>query len=251
MPYVPMSAGGGGGETITPTWGPKVTAVDGDGYITEVEYYSSAPDATFVPQYSFYAPSTATTGMYYRLKKLTFMEPCNLEKLETWAFYNCPELEIDRLPDSITSIGSTCFYKNQKLNLKEVLLPVASSSNAIEGGAFSMCTGLKTLKLRAYQLGTSGTATNANPLSGCTGLTHVWLSKEIVRIWASSSNIQVFRQCSKSLKIFTDVPDADSIPSSWGSFWNYVDSTLCETSYNVSESEFEQIVNDAYGEPIY
>ena len=59
----------------------------------------------------------------------------------------------------------------------------------------------------------------------CTGLEGVYLPSSVTTITASSYSNAPFRNCSSSLVIYTDVANVESIPSGWGAYWNYYDSS--------------------------
>lgn len=174
--------------------------------------------------------------------------PEGIETIPQNAFHNCSSLALTHLPPNLQKIDAVAFggastsYTKPNMNLREIAV-----SGDIGKQAFAYNTGLKTLKIKCARLGTASNAAAA--FQNCTGLTHVWLSSEIGQIYASSYSYAPFYNCGQNVVLYTD---AASKPNVWGSYFNYYASGKTLTvNYGVTEEQFEEIVNTAYGETIY
>ena len=178
--------------------------------------------------------------------------PWGIEEIQESGFNYCTSITLSELPETLIYIGSAAF--KQCYNL--ALTSIPDSVDFLGDSAFYGCTGLKTMKLKC-NIGKAGGDAEAlddgQTFGWCDGLTHVWLSEGIEDIYAGSNNINApFKGCSSNLVLYTDVVDANNVPSGWVNTWdNYSELDKLTVIYNTSESDFNNIVNSAYGETIY
>lgn len=96
---------------------------------TGLEKITLPPLVTSLPSYMFH---TATS-----LKEVVFYDNCQLTSFPTEMFKSCTALEHVDVPDSVTTIGGSCFISCS--NLKSVTM---SSVTKINSNAFNGCTSL-------------------------------------------------------------------------------------------------------------
>ena len=131
-----------------------------------------------------------------------------------WAFANCSGLTSVTIGDSVTSIGEGAFCDCSGLT-GELIIP--DSVTSIGNSAFSLCSGLTGELIIPDSVTSIGTLA----FFSCSGLTSVYVTTSVTTISASGYYDAPFRNCSSSLVIYTDVVDASSVPSGWGTYWNY------------------------------
>ena len=154
-----------------------------------------------------------------------------------YAFYECSGLTGELIiPDSVTSIGYSAFYECSGLT-GELIIP--DSVTSIGNYAFDSCSGLTSViignsvtsignytfdscsGLTSVIIGNSVTSIGNDAFFSCSGLTSVYIPSTATTISTSSYSRSPFYNCSSSLVIYTNVANAESIPSGWGTYWNY------------------------------
>ena len=141
--------------------------------------------------------------------------PDSVISIGGYAFDSCSRLTSVTIPDSVTSIGECAFRFCS--GLTSVTIP--DSVTSIGNGAFSSCSGLTSVIIPNSVTSINGA------FSHCSGLTSVYIPSTVTTISASSYSSSPFYCCSSNLKIYTDVANASSKPSGWGTYWNYYDSS--------------------------
>ncbi|MBR2909892.1 MAG: leucine-rich repeat domain-containing protein [Clostridia bacterium] len=134
------------------------------------------------------------------------------------AFQYCSELTSLTIGNGVTSIGNSAFYKCSGLT-GELIIP--DSVTSIGDYAFYYCSGLTGELI----IPDSVTSIGDSAFSYCRGLTSVYIPSSVTSISASSYSYAPFSLCSSSLVIYTDVANASSKPSGWGTYWNYYSSS--------------------------
>ena len=139
--------------------------------------------------------------------------PDSVTSIRSWAFSYCSGLTGSLIiPDSVTIIGDYAF--DSCSGLTSVTIP--DSVTSIGNSAFEVCSGLTSVTI-----GNSVTIIRDCAFYYCSGLTSVYIPSSVTTISASSYANAPFNGCSSSLVIYTDVANAESKPSGWGTSWNY------------------------------
>ena len=160
---------------------------------------------TSVGKSAFYCCSGLTGGLSI---------PENITTVEAYVFYNCSGLTGELvIPDGVTSIGSNAFYGFSGLT-GELIIP--DSVTSIGNSAFNSCSGVTSVTIP-----NSVTSIGNYAFQYCSGLISVYVPTSVTTISASAYYNAPFYNCSSSLVIYTDVANAESIPSGWGAYWNY------------------------------
>ena len=75
-------------------------------------------------------------------------------------------------------------------------------------------------------------------------ITSVYIPSTVLKISATSYSNSPFYNCLSTLTIYTDVVDASSKPSGWGTYWNYyANGSSLNVVYNTSLEDYEAIIN--------
>ena len=121
------------------------------------------------------------------------------------------------LPDSLISIGDYAFTSCQGLTS----LKIGNNVTNIGEGAFLNCRGLS----GSIIIPNSVTSIGERAFGGCTGLEKIFIPSSATTISAPDYYSAPFLDCSSSLVIYTDVANAESVPSGWNTYWNYYSSS--------------------------
>lgn len=152
------------------------------------------------------------------------------------AFTSCKFTGELTIPNSVTSIGN-CAFAYCRGFTGNLIIP--DSVVSIGGAAFDDCSGFTgnlIIPNSVISLGSSS-------FSRCSGLKSTYLPSSVTTITASTYYSAIFFNSLSSLVIYTDVVDANSIPSGWGTYWNYYDSSTQYTvNYGVSLEEYKAAV---------
>ena len=193
------------------------------------------------------------------------------------AFYNCSGLTSITIPDSVTSIGDSAFYNCSGLTSITIgsgvtsigeeafydcsgltSITIGSGVTSIGGNAFYNCSGLTSItigsgvtsigdfafedctSLTSITIPDSVTSIGELAFSFCTSLTSIYIPNSVIIFNPSSSYLNSsFRFCSSSLKIYCG---ASSKPSSWGTYWNYYNtSTALSTTWGVTREQYNSL----------
>lgn len=174
---------------------------------------------------SFTAVGTRAFFEQSHLKKVTL--PKKLETIQDYAFYKCSSLDLDELPDSVSSIGlyafgySTITMAKLPENLKTIsgsafyhssitVDRIPSTVESVGANAFNSCP-IKNIEIAAKEL-------KALVFQGCTQLEKVWFRSTCETVAATGSASYPFRMCSADLEIYAE---PDSKPAGWESYYNY------------------------------
>ena len=150
-------------------------------------------------------------------------------------FVGCTSIESITIPNSIKSIGGNAFSSCSNL----INLSIPSSVLTINDWAFSGCSGLLEIVIPE-----SVQSIRIGVFKGCTSLTSIYIPSTVTTISASGYNTSPFYNCSNTLTIYTDVVDASSKPSGWGTYWNYrVNVSQIPVEWGCSLEEYEGIIN--------
>ncbi|MBR2909645.1 MAG: leucine-rich repeat protein, partial [Clostridia bacterium] len=179
--------------------------------------------------------STNTIIQGFNCTDLSVLE--EVTSIGDYAFYECSGLTGELIiPDSVTSIGYSAFYECSGLT-GELIIP--DSVTSIGNYAFDSCSGLTSViignsvtsignytfdscsGLTSVIIGNSVTSIGNDAFFSCSGLTSVYIPSTATTISTSSYSRSPFYNCSSSLVIYTNVANAESIPSGWGTYWNY------------------------------
>ncbi|MBR2909103.1 MAG: leucine-rich repeat domain-containing protein, partial [Clostridia bacterium] len=146
--------------------------------------------------------------------------------------FNCTDLSV---LEEVTSIGKSAFAGCSGLT-GELIIP--DSITSIGNSAFSSCRGLTSVTI-----GDSVTSIRISAFSYCSGLTSVYIPSSVTTIFASSYSWSPFYNCSSSLVIYTDIANAESVPSGWGTYWNYRSSSATHTTnYGYTLEQYKSAV---------
>lgn len=184
---------------------------------------------------TFDAPELTTISRSYVFADCNTMESIELNKLSSMSgnynFQNCTYLTNVNFP-LLTTIPNYTFTGNTALN--NVSIP---SVTTINNNGFYNCRSLNKIQLPA-------TLTNIGQAAfrNCAGLQKIWIPKECVTITASSSSAS-YRpfNYARNLEIYTD---ADSKQSGWGTYWNYLTSSMQATVH------YSSTLNDYNAQPV-
>ena len=169
---------------------------------------------------------TAISPETFSIIKLKSVDFGNkITELSAMAFYNCKYLVNVHIPDSVVSIGSSCF-KNCS-NLESVSF--GSGIKTIGSSAFRSCT-----KLSSIDLPNSVETIGSNCFYGCSNLESVNLGSGIKTIGSSA-----FQSCTKLSSI--DIPDSVETIGLYcfSSCSNLKSATLGSNVKTISERAFE------------
>ncbi|MBR2909679.1 MAG: leucine-rich repeat protein, partial [Clostridia bacterium] len=157
-------------------------------------------------------------SVFYGCSGLTsVIIPDSVTSIGRYAFYGCSGLTGSLImPDSVTSIGNFAFNGCSGLT-GSLIMP--DSVTSIGSAAFEYCSGLTSVIIP-----NSVKSIGNEAFSSCSGLASVYIPSSVATISASSDYSAPFNGCSSSLVIYTDVANASSKPSGWGTYWNYYDS---------------------------
>ncbi|MBQ9790518.1 MAG: leucine-rich repeat domain-containing protein, partial [Clostridia bacterium] len=180
-------------------------------------------------------PASVTSigdSAFYRCTSLTDINiPYGVTNIGESAFEYCTGLTSVNIPDSVTSIGNGAFF--YCTSLTDINIP--DSVTSIGSQAFYSCSGLTEINI------TNGvTNIGESAFEYCTGLTHIFVPSTVTTISASGYYNSPFYGCSSSLVIYTDVANASSKPSRWGTYWYYYGSNKTLTvKYGYSRENYE------------
>lgn len=201
---------------LPPTKGFVVDAWNTNGYPTEVTILG----LTYLPSYYFYQYASYKNVFGY-VSKVNLPE--GLTSIGTTCFYRCSNLKTVKLPSTLKTISTQAFYLCT--SLEDIELP--SSLNTIENGVFSNCSALKTITIP------SGVAVlNQNCFYECSSLEEIIFLGDVTKI-----NSMVFNGCNKLAKmVFKNVTNVVSLSSSItdtliasGTGYVYVPDTLVDS----------------------
>ncbi|MBR2908724.1 MAG: leucine-rich repeat domain-containing protein, partial [Clostridia bacterium] len=163
--------------------------------------------------------------------------------IEKYAFYSCSGLIGDLIiPNSVIIIGEGAFQGCSNLAGE---LTLSENIQTIDNLAFNGCKGLtgnliipNSVTTIGYSvffgcrgftgnliIGSGVTSIGRAAFASCSGLTSVYIPSGITTISAASSSDLPFVACSSGLTIYTDVANNSSVPSGWGTYWNYYNSS--------------------------
>lgn len=179
---------------LPPTKGFVVDAWNTSGYPTEITIVG----LTSLPSNYFYQYSSYKNVFGYALKVNL---PEGLTSIGSTCFYRCSNLKTIKLPSTLKTISTQAFYLCSGLEYIE--LP--SSLTTLENAVFSSCSALKTITIP------SGiTALNQNCFYDCSSLEEIIFLGNITKI-----NSMVFNGCAKLAKmVFKNVTNVVSLSSS-------------------------------------
>ena len=121
------------------------------------------------------------------------------------------------LCDNIKIVGPSTFYGY------DGYINICDSIQEIGSYAFSGCSGLT----GSLIIPDSVTSIGKLAFNNCSGLTSIYIPGSLTTMAVSIYHDSPFYNCSSSLVFYTDVTNASSKPSGWGTYWNY--KTLSET----------------------
>lgn len=175
-------------------------------------------------------------------------------------FYQCFSMKEIRIPSLIKSLQSNfCLsaFSLQKINLEGITGDIAAgmfqgckslrnitkiNCNTLGGRAFMACSINGKLKLNCTKIGSANTYSGGMVFNSCTALEKIWISNKCTSIngtGSTSTSYMPFVNCSKNLKLYLEAEEA---PSTFGTHWNYVNSSTALTvAYGVSEEEFDAL----------
>ena len=140
--------------------------------------------------------------------------PNTVDKINSYAFYNCTSLTSVEIGDSVTSIGSGVFCGCDSLTSVEI----PNSVTSIGSSAFSNCT-----SLTSVEIGDSVTSIGYSAFENCTSLTNVEIPDSVTSIGSDA-----FYKCTS----LTSVEIGDSVTS----IGNYAfDSCTSLTSVHIDD----------------
>ena len=164
--------------------------------------------------------------------------PESVTSIGNQAFSRCTGLISIEIPDNVTSINQSTFSGCTSLTTIEI----PESVTSIGSDAFRGCTGLTEIEI-PDNVTTIGTGA----FHGCTGLTSIYIPNSVTTVkrdatYSDPSYYSLFINCLSSLKIYTGVKE-DEIPSGWGTYWNYYDSSnTLNVTYGVTREEYESLI---------
>ncbi|MBQ3158799.1 MAG: leucine-rich repeat domain-containing protein, partial [Clostridia bacterium] len=147
--------------------------------------------------------------------------------------FDCTDLSV---LEGVASIGNYAFSDCRGLTGN---LTIPDSITSIGNSAFFYCTGLT----GSLIISDSVTSIGKEAFYYCEGLTSVYIPSTVTTISASSYYYAPFNGCSSSLVIYTDVANASSVPSGWGTYWNYRSSSATyTTNYGYTLEQYKSAV---------
>lgn len=181
-----LSTGGGSGDA-TPAYkilartsdsGTSLTLPEGVTTIGDFAFYNNnkismivANSVTDIGQYAF-GRGTLVSNQQVALTRAIFNELLSIQSnafydnnkisdvtmpkvrtIEQSAFYQCSNLELSALPNTIETIGSSAFYKCTKLAIDQI----PTSIKSIGAGAFQYCNGITDLTISAIPITANAT----------------------------------------------------------------------------------------------
>ena len=144
--------------------------------------------------------------------------PNSVKTMGNGAFGSCFGFDGSlKLSNSLTEIPKQAFYRCEELT---GTLEIPEGVTTIGDEAFSGCAFTGTIIIDDHIKSVGYKA-----FASLTKLEKVFVSKDIETISATGTNYGLFIQGSSNLVIYTDVANAESIPSGWGTYWNYYNSS--------------------------
>ena len=172
-------------------------------------------------------------GGFKNYKGPSITIPDSVTSISDNAFNGCTGLTTISIPDSVTSIGNNAF--SGCTGLTSITIP--DSVTSIGSSAFYGFTSLKSI-----EISDSVTSIGYYAFQNCTGLTSIYIPSSVTTINAPYYPPAPFYGCSSTLKIYTGVKE-DEIPSGWGTYWNYYDSTnTLDVTYGVTREQYEELI---------
>lgn len=220
--------------------GDSLTTIDSNAFSHNVNLTSLVlPDSlSTMGSYAFYY-CTSLSSVYIS-KGLTTIEerafaysnlsslhiPANIRTIGEEAFYSCDNLVTVNMENGLTTIGASAFKNCDNL----VTVNVASTLTTIGSQAFYSCK-----KLANFVMPMGVTSIASKAFYDCDALTHMWVPSGATVAGASAGD-SPFYGCVSTLKIYTN---ASSKRSSWGSYWNYYNSSsACSTYYSKTYANY-------------
>ena len=152
--------------------------------------------------------------------------PSNITSIGEEAFYECDNLVTVNMENGLTTIGASAFRNCDNLTT----VNVASTLTTIGSQAFYSCK-----KLANFVMPMGVTSIASKAFYDCDALTHMWVPSGATVAGASAGD-SPFYGCVSTLKIYTN---AASKRSSWGSYWNYYNtSSACSTYYSKTYANY-------------
>lgn len=168
--------------------------------------------------------------------------PNSVVEIDSYAFYNCINLESVELAEGLTSIGYAAFHECEKL--KNITIP--SSVSTMGDRVFYKCTNLESVNIpegitsigsamfahcttfTTITIPDSVTSINENAFNGCTGLTSLTIGQGVESIGA-----QAFLECTGLTSITIPESVTSMGPRAFGYFTGelIINSKLVETDY--------------------
>ena len=118
---------------------------------------------------------TATNALIWGCKNSII--PNDITSIGHSAFYKCFELTNITIPYSVTSIGNSAFYECSGLTS----IVIGNSVTSIGGSAFSYCSGLTSIEIP-----NSVTSIGISAFYGCSGLTSIVIGNSVTSIGGSA-----------------------------------------------------------------
>ncbi|MBQ7439042.1 MAG: leucine-rich repeat protein [Paludibacteraceae bacterium] len=191
---------------------------------TSAEFFDfdfTAHGLDYVPNFAF-----AYGNRVSKVTLPTFLRSGNRTDIGNSAFNNCTNMTLDSDEITCGRIYNSAFSYCSNIVVRRL------DCTQIDQGAFSTCRNIKYLAIVC-----SGEMYNS--IVSCVNLKKVWINKEST-LSATNPSMGIFAGCSKLTDIYTDATEK---PSTWGPYFNYINSaTQATVHYGVSEAEFDAIV---------
>lgn len=182
-------------------------------------------------------PSGVTTisdKAFYNTYLTSVQIPEGVETIGNQAFYQyeSKSLEILELPSTVTSLGSECFFHNNKL--KSIIIPEGITS--IPNGCFNSCSGLSTITIPS-----TVSYIGQEAFAYCTGLTSLYLLSTSASctigsraFWASNNLEEVHVNA---------YWNASWQQNEFGNVWDYADGNIRTHILYVPSSLYDNYIN--------
>ncbi len=172
------------------------------------------------------ASGTLKKGDYrYRTEMAGVLKiPDSITKIGSNCFYECGNLTKIELPNTITEIGGSAF--SRCYGLRELTIP--NSVTTIYGAAFANCDSLECIIIPS-----SVTKLYAETFLHCDSLKYVYIPSTVTEITCSSPAFSLFHGSPGTTCIYLG---ANPIPSGYQQYWN------CISYHYISSNNYDQLV---------